>query len=87
MDGRATFTAVESTAAIVDANMELTSARRLVDSDAALVTLGPIRPAAQESIGEGGIRVLPVTSGITIAIWSSKHQLHSSPGSSDRMIG
>jgi hypothetical protein len=43
------------------------SARRLVDSDVAVVTLGPGALAAQESIGDGGILVLPVTSGMIIA--------------------
>ena len=46
----------------------------------------PLRPRHCNS-GDGGIRVLPVTSGISIATSSSKHQDHSSPGSSERMIG
>ena len=46
----------------------------------------PLRPGHCKS-GDGGIRVLPVTSGISIATSSSKHQDHSSPGSSERMIG
>jgi hypothetical protein len=41
----------------------------------------------QLSIGEGGIRVAPVICGMTIATSSTKHQLHSSPGSSDRING
>ena len=41
----------------------------------------------RDSIGEGGIRVDPVTCGIRIPISSSKHQHQSSPGSSERMIG
>ena len=41
----------------------------------------------RDSIGEGGIRVDPVTCGIRIPIPSSKHQHQSSPGSSERMIG
>ncbi len=39
------------------------------------------------SIGDGGIFVSPVTSGRIIPISSMKHQLHCSPGSSERMIG
>ena len=41
----------------------------------------------RDSIGEGGIRVVPVTCGIRIPTSSSKHQHQSSPGSSERMIG
>jgi hypothetical protein len=37
--------------------------------------------------GDGGMRVSPHTSGISSASSSAKHQDHSSPGSSERMIG
>ena len=41
----------------------------------------------RDSIGEGGIFVRPLICGISIPISSRKHQHHSSPGSSERMIG
>ena len=45
------------------------------------------RRHAQLSIGDGGMRVLPVTCGITIASSSTKHHDHVSPGSSERISG
>jgi hypothetical protein len=47
---------------------------------------GPPLASQPVSMGDGGIRVCPWTSGRRNAISSSKHQLQSSPGSSERMI-
>src|SRR4051794_18053136 len=49
--------------------------------------LGVGRSVAHCMSGDGGIRVSPVTSGISIAKLSAKHQDHSSPGSSERISG
>ncbi len=53
----------------------------------ALLVLGNRHQEYPWSIGDGGIFVWPVTCGRTIPTSSTKHQLHCSPGSSDRMIG
>jgi hypothetical protein len=47
----------------------------------------PIPHQSQPPSGDGGIRVSPCTSGTSIATSSRKHHDHSSPGSSERMIG
>jgi hypothetical protein len=45
------------------------------------------RPRAHPPSGEGGMRVSPRTSGMSMAISSTKHHDQVSPGSSERMIG
>ena len=63
------------------------ASRRAGAAPCARPSVAAPRAAAQPSIGDGGIRVGPCTSGIRIPTSSTKHQHQSSPGSSERMIG